>query len=145
MKRNFLCIFAVLAAIAVLNSCNNVTENANNNISDYITNETEGVNDLLSDLPKADYDGYTFRILTRNGQIYDQYSEEDSEDIVRSAIYKRNKMVEELYNVEIVGFETSTGNYETEALNGILAGDDAYDLIFPHSRAAYICFKWCGI
>jgi len=137
MKRNFLCIFAVLAAIAVLNSCNNVTENANNNISDYITNETEGVNDLLSDLPKADYDGYTFRILTRNGQIYDQYSEEDSEDIVRSAIYKRNKMVEELYNVEIVGFETSTGNYETEALNGILAGDDAYDLIFPHSRAAF--------
>ena len=97
----------------------------------------ETAKDLTAaDLPDANYDGYAFRILARKGQIVDQYLAEDDEDAVRSAVFKRNKAVEERYHITIEGFESSNGNYETDALNTILAGDDAYDVIFPHSRAA---------
>ncbi len=93
--------------------------------------------DYESDLSEEKYDGYTFRMLIRPGYISDEYVEEDSDDPVQSAIYKRNKLVEERFGITITATESSTSDYETDALNSILAGDDAYDVVFPHSRAAF--------
>ena len=92
--------------------------------------------DYLSDLSNEKYDGYNFRMLLRKGNIKDQYLEEDSADLVESATYKRNKTIEDKYGITITASESS-GSYETDALNSILAGDDAYDIIFAHSRAAF--------
>ena len=94
--------------------------------------------DYLSDLSTDRYDGYNFRILIRKGSLSDQYLEEDSEDIVESATFRRNKEVEERYGITITASESSDSNYEVDALNSILAGDDAYDLVFTHSRAAFV-------
>ncbi|MGI6195751.1 MAG: ABC transporter substrate-binding protein [Eubacteriales bacterium] len=94
--------------------------------------------DYTSDLSTDRYDGYNYRMLVRKGNVSDQYLEEDSEDLVESATYKRNKEVEERYGITITVSESSDSNYETDALNSILAGDDAYDLIFAHSRAAFV-------
>ena len=88
-------------------------------------------------LSKEKYDGYNYRILVRKGQTKTQYFEESQEDIVDDAIYRRNKAVEEKYGITISASESSHGNYDTDALNSILAGDDAYDIIFTHSRAAF--------
>jgi len=84
-----------------------------------------------------DYEGYNFRILTRKGMLVDQYVEEETGDIVNDAVFKRNEYVKTLLNIDITASETSTGGGETEALSGILAGDDQYDLIFPHSRSSF--------
>ena len=94
--------------------------------------------DYTSDLSTERYDGYNYRMLVRKGKINDQYLEEDSEDLVESATYKRNKEVEDRYGITITVSESNDSNYETDALNSILAGDDAYDLIFAHSRAAFV-------
>lgn len=83
------------------------------------------------------YDGYNYRILVRKGYTPHQYLEEDSEEIVESAVYRRNKEVEAKYGITITASESSSGGAETDALNSILAGDDAYDLIFSHSRSAF--------
>ena len=88
-------------------------------------------------LSKEKYDGYNYRILVRKGATKSQYFEESQEDIVDDAIYRRNKAVEEKYGITISASESSHGNYDTDALNSILAGDDAYDIIFTHSRAAF--------
>lgn len=93
------------------------------NLDDYLSNET--------------YEGYNYRILVRKGNLKSQYFEEPEEDIVNNAIYNRNKAVEERYGITITASESSHGNYETDALNSILAGDDAYDIVFAHSRAAF--------
>ena len=77
-------------------------------------------------------------MLVSKGKINDQYLEDDSEDLVESATYKRNKEVEDRYGITITVSESNDSNYETDALNSILAGDDAYDLIFAHSRAAFV-------
>ena len=101
-------------------------------------NNTETEIDYTSDLSTERYDGYNYRMLVRKGKINDQYLEEDSEDLVESATYKRNKEVEARYGITITVSESNDSNYETDALNSILAGDDAYDLIFAHSRAAFV-------
>lgn len=90
-----------------------------------------------SNLEINDYDGYNFRILIRPSNINDQYLEEGTGDPIEDAIYKRNPTVESMYNITISATQSSHSNYETDALNSILAGDDAYDAIFPHSRAAF--------
>jgi hypothetical protein len=100
------------------------------------TDEQE-ISDYTSDLHIEDYDGYEFRILIRPGQTKDQYVEEGSSDPIEDAVYKRNKLVEEMFNIEIIATESSNSNAETDALNPILAGDDAYDAIFSHTGAAF--------
>lgn len=92
--------------------------------------------DYEAGLSTERYDGYNFRMLLRKGNIKDQYLENDSEDVVESATYRRNKMIESKYGITFSATESSAG-YETDALNGILAGDDAYDIVFTHSRSAF--------
>lgn len=52
-------------------------------------------------------------------------------------MYKRNRLVEEMFNIKITATESSNSNSETDALSLILAGDDAYDAIFTHTGAAF--------
>lgn len=89
---------------------------------------------LLSD----DYfDGYEYRMLVRKGYAEGQAPETDSDDNVKSAVFRRNKEIEAKYGITITATESSSNGYETTALNSILAGDDAYDLILCHTRAAF--------
>ena len=143
-KRIFLA-FLTAASLLVFSACDDNSKEVNNNTGDVQNNQQtpgdvqdgeEEQIDYLSDLSTEKYDGYNFRMLLRKGMIADQYLEEDSTDLVESATYKRNKYVEERYGITITATESSS-TYETDALNSILAGDDAYDLIFAHSRAAF--------
>lgn len=143
-------IMALVSASVLLSAFSCAKEDAkkpvNSEVSTDVSNETatdengEVVKDdnyYLSDLSNERYDGYNFRIMVRKTQQGTQYFEEPQEDIVDNAIYERNKAVEERFGVEISIHESSDHNYETSALNSILAGDDAYDIIFTHSRAAF--------
>ncbi len=96
-----------------------------------------GDDPYTENLEVNNYDGYNFRILIRPSNIADQYVGEGSADPIEDAVYKRNQLVQDMYNITISATESSDRNYETDALNSILAGDDAYDAIFPHARAAF--------
>ena len=89
-----------------------------------------------SHIPQTDLEGYNFRILSRKGMVKDQYVEEETGDIINDAVYRRNETVKALLNCDITSIESSTDN-ASDALNTILAGDDQYDIIFPHSRTAF--------
>ena len=104
------------------------------------TNKTDPGTDTIdydADLSTEKYDGYNYRILVRKGWTESQYQEESQEDVVKDAVYRRNKDVEEKYGITISVAESSSSDYEVDALNSVLAGDDAYDIIFAHSRAAF--------
>ena len=113
---------------------NPTQQTGDNNTTDISDSEDIDYDAILS---KERYDGYEYRILVRKGSLDSQYFEEAQEDIVDDAIYRRNKIVEEKYGITITASESSHSNYDTSALNSILAGDDAYDVIFAHSRAAF--------
>ena len=110
----------------------------NDVLSDGNENESDAIFDFTEALSNERFDGYNFRILVRKGQIGTQFFDEPQEDIVDSAVYERNKAVEERYGITISALESTSGNYDLLALDSILAGDDAYDIIFAHSRAAFV-------
>ena len=91
---------------------------------------------FLDHIEIEDMEGYNFRIYTRKGMTNNQYVEEETGDIINDAVYRRNETVKALFNIDITAIESSedTGN---DAVNTILAGDDQFDIIFPHSRTAF--------
>ena len=148
MYKKIIAAFLVVCAACVLTACKDeepvkkpdepvIADTDNPDLNREMPDDGAETIDYLSDLSDEKFDGYNFRILIRKGHIPDQYLEEDSTDLVESATYRRNKEVEERYGITITASESSDSNYDFSALNSILAGDDAYDIIFTHSRAAF--------
>ncbi len=132
--KKFIALALSLLAVISFAGCKDDKDSGKSN------EEYSGVDSSVytDDLDIQDFDGYNFRMLVRPAPSFsDQYVEQDSDDPVESAVYKRNKVVEEMFNISISATESSDANYETDALTSILAGDDAYDLIFPHTGAAF--------
>lgn len=107
---------------------------------------------VKEELPANDYQGYSIKILMRNSTspdwIGDMFSETETGEIISDAIYNRNATVSERFNVKFELIRSSDNNYETDGVNSILAGEDAYDIIVPHARAAFkyaeqgLCLDW---
>lgn len=140
MRRILLCTLLV-GALLLLPSCETKkdTEKTDTEKSS-LSEEVDEVKDeayYTSDLSTETYDGYTYRILVRSGRLDNQYFDEPQDDVVNDAIYRRNKAVEERFGITIECTESAESNTDTSALNTILAGDDAYDLILTHGHSAF--------
>ena len=146
MKR-ILCFIISIVVLAMISACDDkdvlkqqdpeseqISDDQNGSAS---SDDNEEI-DYTSDLSKEKYDGYNYRILVRKDSLSDQYLENDSDDLVESATFRRNKLIEQMYGITITASESSSNNYDIDALNSILAGDDAYDLVFTHARAAFV-------
>ncbi len=86
------------------------------------------------DLPDRDFEGVTFTFLTKGDGYTDWkecsvYAEAENGDVVNDAIYRRNRAVEEEFNVAIA--ETRSDTLGNEAIKSIAAGDSAYDVLMP--------------
>ncbi len=129
--KNLILSLLALVVVFVLVSCANDKSN-------YKANGGVGDDDLeyLSHIEKEDMNGYNFRILTRKNHIKRQLVEEDTGDVVNAAVYKRNEIVKNYFNINISAVEDD-GDSGDDAINMILAGDDAFDAIFAHSRTAF--------
>ena len=126
MKKRIMIAALAVAAVFALSACkqdeqvdgpvtpDNTDQNQQTQTDDETDNEEQDI-DYLSDLSTERYDGYEFRILIRKDKISDQYFEEPPEDVVDDAIYKRNKLVEEMYGITITATESSSNDYETDA------------------------------
>ncbi len=137
MKRKLAFLLAVLMIFGVSAAC------AANPVDGMETkSETAAESETLSeqiteDVPEKDYSGASFRVLVRPGSyIKEFYVESDTGDVVDTAVFNRNRTIEERFNIEFEFNESSHFNYETDAQKTITAGDDAYELVLPHARAA---------
>ncbi|MBO7405193.1 MAG: hypothetical protein J6V24_09560 [Clostridia bacterium] len=105
---------------------------------------------LYDGLPADGYGGYEFLMLIRPNErwIADMAADELNGEAINDAIFRRNSMVAEKFDVAIRYEESSNYNYETDAMTSIRAGDDAYDLVIPHGRASFLyanqmlCLDW---
>ncbi|MCQ2431157.1 MAG: extracellular solute-binding protein [Clostridia bacterium] len=100
---------------------------------------TEELFNPFENLPEKDYGGYEFKIQVRPNDrwIKDQIIEGETGDIVDDAVFRRNSRVSEQYNIQVVGLLSTDYNSDTSARTAIIAGDDAYDVLFPHGRATF--------
>ncbi len=83
------------------------------------------------DLPEKDYGGKEFRVSTKQGTLYEFYTEELDGELINDALYARNLTVEERFNVKIKPVITEAGDGNTQVnnvLKTVQAGDDAFDL-----------------
>lgn len=91
--------------------------------------------EIQPNLPDVTYDGYTFTFYGR-GELPEQIIEEENGDTMDDAVYKRNRAVADRFNIEF-DFVKCGDSYGADAINTILAGDDAYDVMLPFARYAF--------
>ena len=100
--------------------------------------DTTADNSGTDDLPEADFEGRTFKVLSAESTAYKGYIdvEEETGDVLNDAIYKSNRKVEERFNFVIE--QTSMGAVDANNAGGkiIMAGDHEYDIISLTDRLA---------
>ncbi|MHC1694653.1 MAG: hypothetical protein AB9835_05145 [Eubacteriales bacterium] len=115
-----------------------------------VTSETQDERMLVSDdLEAQDFGGEQFRILYRNGcartnwALYDVHkieiwTEEENGEVINDALYKRNKNIEDRFNVKIVGIpypqnSVAEDQVASYAKKSIMSGADEFDLVVSWS------------
>ncbi|MDD4772779.1 MAG: extracellular solute-binding protein [Eubacteriales bacterium] len=89
---------------------------------------------FMASQPEADYEGYAFKIVDRNEADHanlwwtrDVWSETVNGEPINDAVYKRNLMLSERYNIEIE--EVDVAGPRNTVTTAVLAGEDAYDAV----------------
>ncbi|MCL1859530.1 MAG: hypothetical protein FWF92_09915 [Oscillospiraceae bacterium] len=154
-----LCIlFACLITAMAMFSCsspgnNNDSENQNQNQNSPVNDNNDDNNNnigsdesddkkepevdsvsIIAGLPEADYGGYGFRIWTSNWfnttlEGRQAPEEEQTGDLINDALYIRDKLVEEKYNIQIIYtiHDPDPGAFAAKATKAVKAGDDSFD------------------
>jgi hypothetical protein len=147
MKRKTAAILIFAMAAAFLASCGGNAGTGDSPESKNDEKEALGTGDVQEAPPEfipaeADYGGYTFTILGYDGKaagtwqiaaISEISAEKDTGEPLNDAVYKRNREVEALYNIEfdiVPVTYPNRGDFAAKFTKAVLAGDDAFDAAF---------------
>ena len=92
---------------------------------------------LLPDVPESDFGGYQFNIYSK-GPVFNEwasqdiYAAEENGEPINDAVYKRNRYIEQNYNIEIVDIPSPNGDMPSAIKKAVSAGDDIYDAVVPN-------------
>lgn len=94
--------------------------------------------EISDGLPEADYEGYSFNILTRDSDhhIKEVYSLELNGEVVNDAVFARNRAVEERFNVAIKSVEVAESDESVLTkfiTKSVMANDNSFDLALAHT------------
>ena len=134
MKRTSVFLF-LIAAMLLNISCG---DTANTDAGDVTTESssetvTETTDPISSALPERDFDGYEFKILTTDevGSVrysYEIYAETLNGEAMNDAVFERNQLVEDEFNVVITQIPYDKSSFSQAFKNSVLAADEAYDI-----------------
>ncbi len=143
MKKH-LCTLSVMFLALLLAACGADSGSEDTTQSADTTSQTEAETEFryTPNVPDSDFGGEEFKVLSIS---YDTYPitlgfdfEEDSADIVQSSIYKRNRAIEEDYNIDFAcTYVNEWGDTIPVLKEQAMAGDDEYQLIMMICREAY--------
>lgn len=108
--------------------------------------------DALNALTVRKYDGRAFNILTRTNVMFELVSEELTGEVTNDAVFNRNKLVEESFDIAISAFEGGNWDGVSDKLRAsVTAGDFLYNLIAQVDFKTYAivgygsCGNWLDI
>lgn len=141
-------LLAVLMCVSVLTACGNTGAGDTTTASANATGNAGG-DDAESDA-QTEYDPFdtiekfndTFTYLAWiQNDVVEYYGDEESGDMIKSAVFKRNALVSDRLGVtlEFIEEKGSSGDYKnfcSNATNNISSGSHAYDAIACYTRAA---------
>ncbi len=131
-------LLALSLIFAVFSSCGKAGDSGKSEgtlLADGATEETtEAETGILDFLPNKDFGGESFTILQRDGYDYEFKSEEQTGDLIEDAIYQRNSLVEDFYNIKIKTIEKpytwgGGDTFNKELVSSIMAGDSDFDIV----------------
>ena len=149
MSKKFICLMLIFMFVTLqfMAACGNDDSNSNANTendnavaeneNDASPEETTDVNARLSvsdDLPEKDYGGERYAILYidwSSYQIY-QFADEEIGEVMNDAIYRREKNVEERFNIDIEAVKINYGEVTRNVSNSVKAGSHEFDLALTH-------------
>ncbi len=135
MKQRIISLILLASLAATATACDDsgtsVTETT-------VTDAPIETSDPLAEpeLPEKNYNGYEFTIFTRQEGwgIYNNEHlvvEEETGEVLNDAIYNRNRMVEDKFNVKLTE-KIGGSRFMTNEINQtVMANEDVYDLIIP--------------
>jgi len=152
MKKLTAFLLALLTVTSIFASCSggdqpsDTTDSASQNETPTETTAAEVLPNYLT--LEGNFNGKEFRILGMIHNSYSQFSnfeidvEAENGDVVNDAVYKRNRTIEEKYNVDIVQKlaeidqkSANTAHYQ-HYQSILLAGEDDFDMMFVSMRDA---------
>ena len=135
-------LFFSCAAEENTGGAENLTETAQNDagIPDNFENTGETAAERSVPLPEKDFDGYDFKFLVREfndggywGAI-DIYAEEETGEPINDAVFRRNRIIEERYNITVS--EMRTTDIGGQSRRAVLANSHEYDVSMPNFNEA---------
>ena len=133
MKRILTVLLLCGMLLTSFTACGGTDTGADNTADTTSAADTTAVTEDPSkpDLPEKDYEGYKFVAgITHEGWANTTFdiAEQDG-DVVNDAIFDRNRIVEEKYNVVIEQFDLSTSSVTLELINStVMSGDPTYSM-----------------
>jgi len=118
-----------LAACGSSASSDNTGADTSSDITSVTEPELTGRAAVKDNLPDADYNGATFNILGRLAFEYELDSSEENGDTLNDAVYRRNRKVEDCYNVEVEATYIDSDGFNNQLRSSVLADTGAYDLV----------------
>ena len=148
MKHNLRVFAALLAALiscsTLLASCGETANNPDSGGTDSKTvsdSKAEEKDPLMDDLGEYDFKGYEYRVLSAkydpNGTFVLFDVNEEVGDVLPDSLYKRNREIEERFNIKFVATEDEWWNNRVTLRNVVQADEDAYDMIMMINREAF--------
>lgn len=128
MKKLLTLLLVAIMLVPSLVACSNDGDKTDETVA--LSTET---GEEMDAVPELDFEGHEFAFATPTFQdwgaaSYDQ--EEDSGDVVKSAIYKRNAQIETRFNITISAMDLGeTGDTAAQFLPFSATGDDAIDVL----------------
>jgi hypothetical protein len=133
-----LLLFTLLLTLAT--ACAGEKTGADMTASDASATLSEETNKLEPDLPDVDLEGETMNFLTEENAGYDWYTSKEiyadgqNGELFNDAVYKRNLLIEERFNVKIT--QSRLQNATDVARKSLTAGDTEYDVTMPYMNTA---------
>ena len=128
------------------NDPDNAPENQNaQNIPDNPENDVnledgEIPEKIAYDVPEMDCGEYTFTVVDRDGYLgvhwitVDMFAESENGDPINDAVFKRNRFLEDMFNINIV--EVRREDVLSYVQKIIQSGSDDFDVMYPHMQQA---------
>ena len=130
--KKILILLIITALPALLFSCAGDNEGTGG-----LSGENGAAAVIPPDLPEKNFNGYEFKVYQRGPEADEWsevciYAEEENGEPINDAVYRRNRIIENRYNITIVPVNASGGIYDGPIKNGfensVLAGDNAFDI-----------------
>ena len=141
MKKSALMLAGLLLISTLISACSSGDNSADNGDQNSETNAdnsevttvaAEEGDNLMDELGTYDFDGYEFTFISRSFTAPTFNASlnvtEETGEVLNDELYRRNRRIEDRFNVTFNEIVTTSGN-TTEARTAVIAGDAAYDVI----------------